>query len=87
MELCCVDSSDPTLGNSLFVAVKLLKTANNDEYKYSGHISHIFSNNFIEIPQLVQKIWRFFSSILAIFINFSDFLTLPCYKKTNDVSI
>ena len=37
MELCCVDSSDPTLGNSLFVAVKLLKTANNDKYKYSGH--------------------------------------------------
>ena len=37
MELCCVDSSDPTLGNSLFVAVKLLKTANYDEYKYSGH--------------------------------------------------
>ena len=37
MELCCVDSSDPTLGNSLFGAVKLLKTANTDNYKYYGY--------------------------------------------------
>ena len=37
VELCCVDSSDPTLGNSLFGAVKLLKTANTDKYKYYGY--------------------------------------------------
>ena len=30
---------------------------------------------------------RFSPSILTIFINFSDFLTLPCYKETNDFSI
>ena len=30
----CVDSSDSTLGNSLFVAVTLVKTADIDKYKY-----------------------------------------------------
>ena len=50
-------------------------------------ISHIFFKNFNEIPQVVQKIWRFSPSILTIFINFSDFLTFPCYKETNGVSI
>ena len=28
---------------------------------YNIVISHIFSENFIDIPQIVQKIWRFFS--------------------------
>ena len=32
-----VDSSDPTQGNSLFGAVKLLKNADIDKYKYSGY--------------------------------------------------
>ena len=32
-----VDSSDPTLGNSLFGAVKLVKNADIDKYKYSGY--------------------------------------------------
>ena len=50
-------------------------------------ISHIFPESFIEIFQVVHKIWRFSSSVLAIFINFLDFLTFPCYKETNDVSI
>ena len=36
-------------------------------------MKHIFSENFIEIPQVVQKIWRIFLSILAIFINFYHF--------------
>ena len=43
-------------------------------------ISHIFSENFIKIRHIVQKIWRFCPSILTIFIEFSDFLTFPCYK-------
>ena len=32
-----VDSSDLTLENSLFCAVKLVKNADIDKYKYSGH--------------------------------------------------
>ena len=53
-------------------------------------ISHIFPENFIEILkafQKVQKIWRFSPSLLTIFINVLNFLTFPCYKKTNDVNI
>ena len=50
-------------------------------------ISHIFPENFIEIPLVAQKIWRFFPSILTIFIDFLDFLTNPCYKETKDDSI
>ena len=53
-------------------------------------MNHIFSENFIEIPQVVQKLWRFSPSILAIFINFhqfSRFFTFLCYKETNDVSL
>ena len=36
-------------------------------------ISHIFPGNFIEIPQVVQKICRISLSISAIFINFYRF--------------
>ena len=36
-------------------------------------ISHIFPENFIEIPQVVQKICRLSLSILAIFIDFYQF--------------
>ena len=36
-------------------------------------ISHILPKNFIEIPQVVQKILRLSMSILAIFINFHHF--------------
>ena len=53
-------------------------------------ISHIFSENFIEVPQVAQKIRRFSPSILTIFtifIDFSDILTFPCYKETNEASI
>ena len=46
-------------------------------------ISYIFPENFIEISQVTQKIWRFFS----FNIDFSDFLTFPYWRKTNDVSI
>ena len=36
---------------------------------------YIFPENFIKIPQIIQKIWRFFSI----------FLTFPCSKETNDI--
>ena len=49
-------------------------------------IRHIFPEDFIEIPQVVLKI-LISPSILTMFINFLDFLTYPCYKKTNTVSI
>ena len=49
-------------------------------------ISHIFWESFIEIPHVIQKMWRSFSPILTIFINISDFLTFHFYKETNDVS-
>ena len=35
--------------------------------------SHIFPENFIGISQVVQKIWRIYLSILAIFIDFHQF--------------
>ena len=53
-------------------------------------IIHIFPENFIEIPQFVEKFWRIYLSILAIFINFHQFyrfFTFPCYKEPNDVSL
>ena len=40
---------------------------------YNIIISHIFAENFIEMPQVVQKIWRFSPSILTIFIVFFRF--------------
>ena len=46
-------------------------------------ISHIFPENFIESPQVVQKIWRFYLSILTIFINFSGILTFPWHIFPN----
>ena len=36
-------------------------------------IRHIFPEIFIEIPQVVQKLWRISLSILAIFIDFYQF--------------
>ena len=36
-------------------------------------LKHIFPENFIEFPQVVQKIWRISLSILVIFINFPPF--------------
>ena len=36
-------------------------------------IRYIFSENFIEIPQVVQKLWRIYLSILAIFMDFNQF--------------
>ena len=45
-------------------------------------ISCIFRENFIAIPEAVQKLRRFCSSISTTFTNFSDFLTFPCYKET-----
>ena len=54
---------------------------------------HIFLENFIEIPQVVQKIWRFSSFILTVFTNFAYF-DISFFKKnywrqymTNNVSI
>ena len=54
---------------------------------FNSFISLIFPEDFIEIPQFVQKIWRPSLSILAIFIDFLEFLIFPCYKESNDVSL
>ena len=51
---------------------------------FNNIISHIFPKNVIEIPQVVQKIWRFSLSMLTIFINF---MTFPYYKETDGNSI
>ena len=50
-------------------------------------ISHVFPENVIEIPHVVHNIRRFFLSVVTIFIDFSDFLSFPCYKETYDFSI
>ena len=47
------------------------------------NISHVFPENFIEVPQVVQNIWRFSS----IFINLLDFLLSPHFTEYYDVSI
>ena len=50
-------------------------------------ISHNFPENVIaKIAQVILKIWKFFRSILAIFIYFSDFLTFLYYIETNGVT-
>ena len=49
--------------------------------------SHIFPENVIEIPQIFQKIWKFYSSMLIILTNFSACLRSPYCKETNDASI
>ena len=46
-----------------------------------------FPENFNEILQVVQKIWKFSLSILTIFMNFSHFLIFPCYKESNEFSM
>ena len=46
----------------------------------------MFPEILIETTQVVQKIWRLSLSIL-LFSDFLDFLTFPCYKETNDVSV
>ena len=43
-------------------------------------ISHAFSENFIEIPQVIQKIWRFSPSILTNLF-FSDFLDISLLQR------
>ena len=40
-------------------------------------ISHIFPESFIEISQVIQKIWRISLSLLTVFIDFLDFFTFP----------
>ena len=67
-------SSKERLESSFFVTFNII-------------ISHIFPEYSIEILQDVQKLWRISLSVLAIFINFTDFLTLPCYKETNNVNL
>ena len=50
-------------------------------------IRHVFSENFIEVSLVGKKIWIFSPSITTNLSNFSDFLTVPCCKETNYVSI
>ena len=57
---------------------------------FNTMLKHISPENFIGFPQVIQKIWRNYLSILATFINFPqflEFLLLPCYKESNDVSL
>ena len=53
-------------------------------------ISHIFPENVIKIPEVVEKIWRSCLSILAIFINFHQFSEFFWHfvvtRKVDDVS-
>ena len=41
----------------------------------------LFPKNFIEIHQVLQKMWRFFPPILTIFVNSYNSLAFPCSKK------
>ena len=56
-------------------------------YLFIFLLSHIFPENvIIKIPQFDQKIWRFFTSILALSIYFLNFFTFSYYKETNGVT-
>ena len=44
-------------------------------------LKHIFSQNFIEFPQVVQKIYRNSLSILAIFTNFPQFFGITLLQR------
>ena len=52
---------------------------------FNVFVSHIFPENFIKIPPVIQKISRSPPSIFIILIKFTDFVTFPCYIETNDV--
>lgn len=43
---------------------------------FKAFISYIVPESVIRIHQVIQKIWRFSSSFLTIFVNFLDFFTL-----------
>ena len=45
--------------------------------------SHIPPESFTEIPSVIQEIWRFYSSILPIFINFLDFFDITLLQMYN----
>ena len=70
----------------VFQKMCLLERRGNYDF-FNTIISHISPENLVKIPQVVQKISRFSPSILAVFNNFSDFLTFPCHKENNDVNI
>ena len=55
-------------------------------------IIHIFPENFIEVTQVIHKLWRISLTILAIFIIFNSFLDFWQFlflisKETNDASL
>ena len=58
---------------------------------FNNILSHVFPENFIEFPQIVQKIWIFSLSILIIFIIFFFFFfffdIFTFYKEAKDFSI
>ena len=72
------------LTHSLIISGESVKPCFFCDFYYFSSLT--FPENFIEISHIVQKIWRFFTLIFTIFINFSDFLTFPCYRKTNYVN-
>ena len=54
-------------------------------------ITHLFPEMFIQIPQVVQKIWRLSPPILVIFSDFHPIFWIcwhfPVTKKLNDISL
>ena len=55
-----VDSSDPTLGSSLFRAIKLVKNNDIDKYKFSGYsieLSHHLLVYLIKIKWILELTW------------------------------
>ena len=50
-------------------------------------ISYTFPDNFIEISQFLSSIWRIYSSVLTIFVNFPNFVIFLCYRKATDRNI
>ena len=54
---------------------------------FNINISYILLGNFIEMREVLQKIFKFFLLILFIFINYSDFLIFPCFKEVNSITM
>ena len=58
-------------------------------WRKKERVSYVFLENVFEIPQLFREIWTISPSVLTIFNDFSENLTIPCCKRTetNNASI
>ena len=69
-----------TLGNSLFVAVKLTKNADPDKYKYSGYGIGFDANESFLLPDSSG----FFKQVFIALLSFSGSVSIKCMSLNNE---